>query len=179
MSSPKEILTSVLIGGTLLAGVAYPALIVPAIFLAKLDKNKKRKLQKSLHYLKRNKLISLKNKNDSTVIALTKDGQKLAQKYQAIKYVKSHARPKTWDKTWRIVIFDIPTERRVTRNAFRHMIKRIGMTNLQKSVWLYPFDCSEEIKFLKDFFSLKDQELRIILATNIGDDARFRKIFKI
>ena len=181
LSSPKDILTSLLIGGALVAGIAAPALIAPAIFLAKFykDKNKRRKFQNSFYYLKKNGLISVKNEKGLVTVNLTEKGKMKARKHQITTHIKKSPIPSSWDGKWHIVIFDISASRKVVRDALRTMIKRVGMVQLQKSVWLYPFDCSAEVEFLKNFFSLGDKEIRIIHATNIGNDAYFKKIFKI
>ena len=41
-----------------------------------------------------------------------------------------------WDGKWRIVIFDIPEEKRIIRNLFRRNLKKWGFKHLQKSVWI-------------------------------------------
>lgn len=41
-----------------------------------------------------------------------------------------------WDGKWRIVIFDIPEQKRIVRNLFRRNLKKWGFKYLQKSVWV-------------------------------------------
>ena len=86
---------------------------------------------------------------------------------------------KKWDKQWRIVIFDIKTSRRKKRDALRRMLKRLGFEQLQKSTWIYPFDCKEEVSLTKDFFGIKDGECRLVLASDIGEDKQYKKKFNI
>lgn len=43
---------------------------------------------------------------------------------------------KTWDGKWRIVIFDIPEQKRLIRDLFRRNLKKWGFKHLQKSVWI-------------------------------------------
>ena len=88
-------------------------------------------------------------------------------------------RPKEWDKKWRIVIFDISQLKKIQREAFRGKLKEIGFQPLQKSVWIHPFDCRDEIDLLKDFFGLTEKEVRLIVSPEIGGDEQLKEIFKL
>jgi len=41
-----------------------------------------------------------------------------------------------WDGKWRIVIWDIPEQKRIIRNLFRRNLKKWGFKHLQNSVWI-------------------------------------------
>jgi len=88
-------------------------------------------------------------------------------------------RPQKWDRKWRIVIFDISELKKFYREAFRGKLKELGFYPLQKSVWVHPFECRDEIELLRKFFSLDQKELRLIIAQDIGPDDWLREIFKI
>ncbi len=88
-------------------------------------------------------------------------------------------KPKDWDKKWRIVIFDIAQLKSLQRNAFRGKLKELGFYPLQKSVWIHPYKCKDEIELLCEFFGLGKKEIRLITAENIEDDRYLREIFKI
>lgn len=53
-----------------------------------------------------------------------------------------------WDGKWRIVIWDIPENRRVARDLLRYKLKWLGFKQLQKSVWVTKKNCT---KLLRDF----------------------------
>jgi len=108
---------------------------------------------------------------------LTSEGKKKAGRFQ-IDSLKI-AKPKNWDKKWRLVIFDISQLRQVMRNAFRGKLKELGFYPLQKSVWVCPYECQDEIALLRDFFGLNEKEIRLIRAEDIEDDSYLRKIFKL
>ncbi len=86
---------------------------------------------------------------------------------------------KKWDRKWRLVIFDIVEFKKNHREAFRGKLKQLGFYPLQKSVWIYPFDCQPEIELLKDFFGLSDKEIRVIVAGDVGPDDKLKEIFKL
>ncbi|MBI5134984.1 hypothetical protein HZA86_02000, partial [Candidatus Uhrbacteria bacterium] len=62
--------------------------------------------------------------------------------------------PKRWDQRWRIVLFDIPATYTKTRNYFREHLKDWGFLPMQRSVYVYPFDCHREVGQLIEFFKL-------------------------
>jgi DNA-binding transcriptional regulator PaaX len=88
-------------------------------------------------------------------------------------------KPKKWDNKWRLVIFDIAQLHSIKRNAFRGKLKELGFRPLQKSVWINPYKCSDEIELLRDFFGLDKKDVRLITAENIEDDNYFKKIFNL
>src|SRR3990167_2211250 len=60
-----------------------------------------------------------------------------------------------WDKKWRVVIFDIPEKSRMARDALRRKLKELEFRELQKSVFVHPYECKKEIDFIIEFFNLR------------------------
>ncbi|MEK7480761.1 MAG: hypothetical protein AAB604_01500 [Patescibacteria group bacterium] len=108
-------------------------------------------------------------------IELTEKGRKKASWLQvnhlAIK------KQKKWNGKWWMVIFDIQERHRTKREALRGFFKRLGFLQLQKSVWIQPYDCRDEINLLREFFGLEERELKLIVADDIGDDSFVREHF--
>lgn len=58
---------------------------------------------------------------------------------------------KEWDGKWRIVVFDIPEQKRLIRNLFRRNLKKWGFKSLQKSVWVSKKDVIDKLfEYIKD-----------------------------
>ena len=134
-------------GGVLTAMSISPALLAPVLLFKGINKKEitKRKAQNTVHYLKRNKLVKVKrNSMGSISIKLTNAGKQKAIN-DNLCYTLFTKRTKKWSGFWFIVIFDIQREYNVKRDALRRLLKRLGFYQLQKSVWLFPFDCREEI----------------------------------
>lgn len=88
---------------------------------------KKSSLSQALKRLREGGLIEqVKLKND-VVIKLTDEGRGL---------INDEFDESKWDGKYRIVIFDIPEQRRIIRNLFRRNLKKWGFKHLQKSVWI-------------------------------------------
>lgn len=46
---------------------------------------------------------------------------------------------------WLMVFFDIPEDRRKTRDTFRHGLQSMGFEMLQRSVWITPYRVGQEL----------------------------------
>jgi DNA-binding transcriptional regulator PaaX len=139
--------------------------------------HKKERICSAFYQLKRRGCIEIKNRGRQIYISLTEKGKKEAGSLQidALKIKK----PKEWDKKWRILIFDIPQLKKIHREAFRGKLKELGFQPLQKSVWIHPFDCRDEIELLKDFFGLTEKEVRLIVSSDIGRINHLKEMFKL
>lgn len=137
----------------------------------------KKKISDTFYNLRRQGLIEIRKQNHQIYISLTKEGKKKAGILQ-INDLKIK-RPKKWDKKWRIVIFDIAQLKKTYREVFRGKLKQLGFYPFQKSVWIYPFDCQTEIDLLREFLGLSEKEIRLIISENIGEDNKFKEIFKL
>lgn len=92
-------------------------------------------------------------------IVLKRRGQALALTYKLEDL--SIKKPKYWDRTWRLVMFDIPHAQKKVRDAFRHKLQEMGFYQLQKSVFITPYPCENEIDFLCEVFKIRKYTLLI------------------
>lgn len=65
-----------------------------------------------------------------------------------LKILWLHRPMKEWDGKWRIVIFDIPEEKRKLRNLFRRRLITLGFRFLQESVWISPYNIADKVEDL-------------------------------
>ena len=174
----KKILWTLFIAGCFTIAATSPYFltnIARAYFRGK--KYNKRKVAKTLYSLKKSRLIIGMERNGVFEVRLTKEGRKMIKKYQfdELKVEKQ----KVWDKKWRILIFDIPEEsRKIAREALREKLKRLSFYQLQERVWVCPYPCEKEIKFLAEVFEINPY-INIILADRIFDDMKVREYFEL
>ena len=174
----KDFLSGLLNSGAIIIAANSPY-FVPNI-IRKYEKWKKysnRKVSDTFYRLRRQGLIDIQTVNNQIYISLTKEGKKKAGIYQIDKL--KITRPKKWDKKWRILMFDIPQEKKISREALRGKLKELGFFMFQKSVWIFPFECRAEMQLLQDFFGLSHKEIRLIIAENIGDDKILKQNFDL
>ncbi|MBI4059423.1 hypothetical protein HY404_04265 [Candidatus Microgenomates bacterium] len=85
-------------------------------------------LSHAIRRLRQRGLIAQESKRaEKIILKLTKDGRKLTR---FLKDEKSN-----WDGRWRVVIFDIPEDKKRVRNILRWRLKTWGFVCWQKSVW--------------------------------------------
>lgn len=87
-------------------------------------------------------------------------------------------KPAAWDKKWRLVMFDIPQEYRLARDAFRKKLKDLKFHQLQKSVFLTPYPCEDEIDFIAEIFDVRKHTLFLIVEGFEGEE-KLRYLFNV
>jgi len=136
------------------------------------QKINERSLRTAIQKLYQSKLIDFKEKSDGTVsMTLTDNGKKKIIQFNLdLIEIK---KPKQWDRLWRLVIFDIPEEERRGRNALAAKLKELGFYPLQKSVFIHPYECKNEVDFIVELFNLRPYvRLFTIKETDIELDLR-------
>ncbi len=133
----------------------------------KIDKKNRKRVINSFTYLRRRGYIVFNTESKQIYIKLTPEGKARAKLYTQIDSIKIK-KQKKWDKKWRVLIFDVPEDVRIKREALRGKLKELGFYMLQKSVWVYPYPCKEELELLKNFFGLDEEHYIVLEVNNIG-----------
>lgn len=125
--------------------------------------------------LYQSKLIDTRDLPDGTTeMKLTQEGKTRAlfMNYEHLKLPKADR----WDKKWRVVLFDIPEDRKRSRDALRKKLVELGFQELQKSVLVYPYPCQDELDFVLEYLNLR-QYVRVIVATDIDVAVHLKRRF--
>lgn len=85
---------------------------------------------------------------------------------------------KVWDNKWRIVIFDIPEEKKSMRNFFRKKLYELGFRILQESVWISPHNIASQIEILIDFCNAK-KYVHYLLVEELDNKDVLMQLFKL
>jgi hypothetical protein len=157
------------------ASRAIPALIKDIKLLR--DKKKKRYACNIFCRLKNQELIKIEYRGKQMYISLTDEGKKKAGKYQIDDL--EIKKPRRWDKKWRVLIFDIKNKDKIKREALRGKLKELGLYQLQKSVWVCPYNFEREVEILRTFFGFGDNELITIDAARIDKDKNIKLFFNL
>lgn len=132
-------------------------------------------ISQALYYAKKRKLIRVKRADGKTVIELTERGRKRKLKYDIDKL---RIPPQgQWDGRWRIVMFDIPESKRRGRVVLTDKLKHLGFLQFQKSVWIYPYPCEDEIDFVTEFFGVAPYVN--LISVKMENDKHLRRNFKL
>ncbi len=139
----------------------------------KIDQDKLRRLIREFY---QERLIDFKEEDDGTIkIAITKEGKQHILRYKIDEMeIKT---PITWDGIWRVVMFDIPERKKIVRDALRKKLRELGFKELQKSVFVFPYSCKDEIDFIMEFFDIRPY-VRYGELKDITNDAELKLYFQ-
>jgi len=134
-------------------------------------------LRRIVNEFKYKRLVDFKEERDGTItVTLTKLG-----KHHALRYDPENIKisiPSKWDKIWRIATFDVPEKKKKARDALRWELKKLGFFELQKSVWVFPYECGDAIDFLVELFEIRNC-VRLLEVAKISNDADLRLYFNL
>lgn len=137
----------------------------------------KQSLSRSIQKLYESKLVDIRKGIDGTwQMTLTEDGKKKVLQYNLGTF--SILTPKRWDKKWRLVLFDIPEERRNGRDMLRAWLKKLKFHQLQASVFIHPYDCKDEYDFLVEMYDMR-KHVRYAILESIDNEKHLKKIFQL
>ena len=126
------------------------------------------KIARTFYYLKRKGYVKLLSKDGDVLVELTESGKKrlLEINYEKPKIPK----PKVWDGKWWFVLADIPTkDHRNQADSLRRKIRLLGLYPLQRTVWVYPHDPTEQIAFVSGRLQI-DRFVTVLRADKIEED---------
>ena len=165
--------------GLILVAASSPFFAVDLIRGLKRYRNKEkwRKFYHSLNYLNRRGYVKLTEKENGDLEArLTRQGEIMIEhiNFDELKLPK----PGAWDGKWRLVIFDIPTDKHKNRQALAEKLKELGFIMVQKSVWAYPFECYKELAIVRKFYEV-ERYVTYFEAVEIEDELHWRGKFNL
>lgn len=176
----KFLLMTVAVGGIMFVGA-----LAPGVFSA-INKHKrsrrytKKQIQYAVDNLRRRKMIEVIKDNEGKItVKLTNKGAERIREFsfETLKIKK----PLRWDKKWRILIFDIPTKPKIynqAREALRKKIKELGFYQMQKSVWVYPYECEDELLLIAELYHVQ-KHIEIITAEKILHENIVKRKFNL
>jgi len=134
-------------------------------------------LYRILREFKYERLVDWREQEDGSIkVILTEKGEQWALHFniEEMKIKKQDA----WDGKWRVVLYDVPEKRKKAREALRKKLKELGFYEFQKSIFLHPFPCREEIDFIVEFFEVRSC-VHYGEIINLGNDTKAKIHFKL
>ncbi|HEY4523473.1 MAG TPA: hypothetical protein VJK04_01195 [Candidatus Paceibacterota bacterium] len=136
-----------------------------------------RALSQGVLKLYQSKLVEEKHFSDGSIrIVLNENGIRRALSYKLDEI--QIAMPTRWDHKWRMVLFDVPESRKDLRDTFRQHLKRLHFYEFQKSVFIYPFRCSDEINFIIEFYHAR-KYVRFAVIDSIDNTLDLQRHFRL
>ncbi len=165
------------------AGVAFgrhPARHALSVYRAardfeELQESTDRELRRVSEYIVKKKYVTIERGEYGHASLILSHAGKKVMGMHALRELRP-PRQKTWDRKWRIVLFDIPNHAKSARDAFAATLKRLGFLTVQKSVFVCPYPCEEELEVVADFYGVGEY-VEIIVAERFTREKEFKKVF--
>lgn len=130
--------------------VTATAILVPNLltFFKPKTRHDKYRQKQSLKRLLDNDVIYLFGEE----VRLTKKGKDLLK----IVEIEEIGIPKKdrWDGIWHLVCYDIPEKKKKERDHLQQKLLKSGFWAVQDSLWVYPWDCKQEIAVIAQNLSV-------------------------
>ena len=184
----KEVLILLGSGVFLAASIIFPGLPMaakPFIDVVKEAERKKRqkewekfnlwRLRQVIKRMQNSKLVEVKEEKGIPIIKVTQKGKQKLLRYKIDEMVLDES---NWDGKWRLIIYDVQTGKRANSEMFRIMLNKLKFLKLQRSVYLSPFKCEDEIEYLRLLFEIGN-EVQILKVGSLENETAYRRYFGI
>jgi DNA-binding transcriptional regulator PaaX len=152
--STKDVLKLLAVGGIVASVAIFPsAPIAVAAAVKQWRKYHRKDIGKIIKRLEKQEVISISQQEDTITLTITDKGRRrlLEYNFEDIR-LKSQKR----DGKWRLIIFDIPEEKKRSRDAFGKKLVQLGLERIQDSIFVSAYPCKDEIDFLCNFLEISD-----------------------
>lgn len=178
----KDVLLLLGAGAFLGASLIMPGL--PVVLKPFLDEKRKKeenewkkfntwRLKQVLKRMHDQKLVEIAENRDGYIVKISENGKKKLLRYNLDEMKLDD---KKWDRKWRIVVYDIVTGKRAEREFFRKTLKQLKFLRLQKSIYLTPYKCQNEIEYVRQVCNIGNEVL-VLTVSGIENEKAYREYF--
>ncbi len=82
----------------------------------------------------------------------------------------------TWDGFWRIILLDLPENRKSERESLRYLLKKAGFVCLKNSAWISPYPFEHLFMNIKKDLNLTTEMM--IIVTQFVDEETKKVLFE-
>ena len=172
-----EMVLNILLGvGLLTTAIFAPNAVQLFKYFTPRNNRERWETKRSLTRLEQGGFIARRTTKGDDYYSLTSLGRTRAKRYQL--HTMKIVPKKKWDGLWRLVMFDVPEEKKKERRAISIAIKKLGCAQYQKSVFITPYPCIKEIDFVGEFFNVR-KCIRVITARDVEGTEQVKNYFKL
>lgn len=125
-------------------------------------------LKRSLKGLEDTGMVETHYSGQNTYTRLTREGKRKAHSIK-LEHTNALFNP-NWDGKWRIIILDLPEDRKSERDGLRYLLKKAGFVLLKNSVWISHLPLEHLFMNIKTDLGLST-ELIIIVTDTIDKES--------
>lgn len=175
----KDVLKLLASGVLLTTVVLFPGIAAIAPLIEEEKKRRERKEWEMFNLWRLRQVIKRLEKQKAVeiiddVVKISDKGQRKLLRYN----VEDIELKRKTDGKWRLIVYDVAELRKWQRELFRMVLKKLKCLQLQKSVYLTPFVCDDEIEYLRNIFDIST-EVKVIKVSGLENEIAYRKYFGI
>jgi hypothetical protein len=178
----KDALRLVALGSIVAASLVMPG--APLLIKPIMDQKRKEdelerwkfnpwRLRQLLKRLQDQKMIELIQTPSGFTVKVTDKGKRRLLKYNLDDLMLTD---KKWDHKWRIIAYDIDESKKAFRRSFQIVLRKLKFLQLQKSVYLTPFPCENEIEYLRQIHNV-GREVAILTVSGLENEQAYKEFF--
>lgn len=171
----RLLLGSIGVSGILITGALCPGLLRAVVGFRKKHPSHAALYQTIIRLDKKGWIVARRNPSGWKISATKRGKQELEEYELGHKHLQ---RPKKWDGCWHILSFDVPEKQKWRREKIRTILRTLGFTRLQDSIWVYPFECRNVLDLLRTRYGVRAEAL-YIRADHIDNDRWLKKEFDL
>jgi|SRR3989338_5876912 len=177
----KVIILSFLGGGGSYVRPTLP-LMIDAIIIYLREEMKiaveEQKVKRVLESLDEQEIIDLQEKNGEVYVRSIDKHNTMVEKHSIKLLLDFKRKKKKWNGKWFMVFFDVPEIQRNKRDYLREFLIKLGFYRYQKSVYLFPYECEEEVKLIKKIVA-GAKYMKYIVAERIEEENLAKTFFHL
>lgn len=136
------------------------------------------KVKRTLNNLEKREIIAIEKIGNSVFVSLKDKGKQLIATYSIKSLLEYKKKKHEWNGKWFLVFFDVPEIQRNKRNYLRRYLLKLGFYPYQQSVYLFPYECENEIKLIKQIVE-GAKYMKYIIAEKIEDESQAKIFFNL
>lgn len=173
----KDVLKLLAAGAIITTVVLFPGIAALGPLIKEIQERQEEKewdkfnlwrLRQMVKRLARQKLVEIRD----DIVKITDKGRRKVLKFNLEKMELK----KRTDGKWRLIIYDVANLKRSQSEFFRETLKRLKFLRLQKSVYITPFVCDDEIEYLRQLFDI-GSEVLILKVAGIENEQVYKRYF--
>lgn len=181
----KDIVVAGIVLATLVAGITitpnFP--IVLGVLMKLLEKKEKgpvskNKVKRVLKDLEKKKVLRIEEKGGEAIVYIKNLFHTSVAKYSLKSLLELKLKKRKWGGKWVLVIFDVPESQKNKRDYLRRFLSRVGFYSYQKSVYIFPYECKEEVALIKKIVE-GGKYIKYVLADEIEDEPAIKRHFNL
>lgn len=133
-------------------------------------------LRRTLTHLHKQAFVEIIHENNRDYIRLTQNGIRKILKFSID--TLSIKTPTHWDGKWRLVLYDVPRQKKNLGDTIRRTIVNFGFLAIQKSVYIYPYQCFDQVEYIRQYYGLTDC-IQYMVVEHIEYDQAYKTYFNL